>query len=426
MRADGGLNFLSRLVAPFRRDAAPDEDTGSSREVTDEGALRACNTRLSGVVHALSGGMVRQATALEDLQRQVTTLNEIAADNRRHVRSGRDQAVAAKTEAETTATGVRELAEAMAQMAKVLKTIDEIAARTNLLALNASIEAARAGEAGAGFAVVANEVRELAKQSSQAARETGDRIEVCLKLSSTARNGLGQVLDTVRRLDTMVEDISVAADRQAESLGVIEAAVREMDVVAQQNASSGVALEGVARDLAEAAGVARDEWTPAVRLVAPGERRAPATRAPAAASHYGDIQYDPETMDTDEPKVDEQHRQIFRMLNDLDRASREGRGRQDIDKAFAFLGDYVVKHFAYEEEVMARTGCAAAEINKAQHKKFLEVFTQMVARYEKEGPTTALLVDLQKAARSWLVNHICRTDHQLKGLCGHGSHTPAA
>src|SRR5258708_3590799 len=92
------------------------------------------------------------------------------------------------------------------EIAKIIKTIDEIAFQTNILALNAAVEAARAGEAGAGFAVVAEEVRNLAQRSATSARETAAKIEDAIQrskhgaqISDHVARSLGEIVEKARK-----------------------------------------------------------------------------------------------------------------------------------------------------------------------------------------------------------------------------------
>jgi methyl-accepting chemotaxis protein len=132
---------------------------------------------------------------------------------------------------EKMTAAMEELQEASAATTKIVKSIDDIAFQTNLLALNAAVEAARAGDAGRGFAVVAEEVRALASQSAQAARETAKMIE---QSSRNADNGAEISLQTRKSLE--------------EILAGVDAVTPAVEEIAQESENQRVALEQLARD----------------------------------------------------------------------------------------------------------------------------------------------------------------------------------
>lgn len=157
----------------------------------------------------------------------------------------------ARVTAEAGALQMRSMQSAMAdlqsasrEIAKILKSIDEIAFQTNILALNAAVEAARAGEAGAGFAVVAEEVRALAQRCATAAKDTAARMsdstgktDLSVKICTEAAGSFSKIETAVRRLDTLVNQIAAASREQSEGVVQINSAISTVDTTTQKMAA---------------------------------------------------------------------------------------------------------------------------------------------------------------------------------------------
>jgi methyl-accepting chemotaxis protein len=219
----------------------------------EEGAdtVSSASRQISAGAQGLAEGAAQQAAVLEETSaslEEMTSMAQTSADHAAQadrLMQGTQSAVAtAARSMGALAAAIQDIAQASAQTQKIVKTIDEIAFQTNLLALNAAVEAARAGEAGAGFAVVANEVRTLAMRSAEAARTTADLIAgTVAKVGEGARASkqtdaaFTEVRGNAGRVAELINAIAAAAREQAQGVAQVSTAVSGLDKVTQQSAA---------------------------------------------------------------------------------------------------------------------------------------------------------------------------------------------
>lgn len=135
--------------------------------------------------------------------------------------------------------------ESSRKISEIIAVIDEIARQTNLLALNAAVEAARAGDAGRGFAVVATEVRSLAQRSSQAAKDinglitnSSNQVKEGVTLVNSAGKSLIEIVDSIKKVTTIVSDIAAASGEQARGLDEINKTARNVELAPKTSSHS--------------------------------------------------------------------------------------------------------------------------------------------------------------------------------------------
>ncbi len=239
-----------------------------SRLEASSAGVSAAGGEILAASNGLAEGASQQAASLEETG---STLEEIAAmtktnaDNASQANGIVSQSKAEMDRAEASFGALNramdEIRKASEETQKIVGTIDEIAFQTNLLALNAAVEAARAGEAGAGFAVVAGEVRNLAMRAAKAAQNTADLIDSTVTrvregamLADGANQAFSAAAGRTARIQAFMEEIAAASTQQANGIEQVNRAVSEMDRVTQHNAAAAEQSASAAEEMNAQAG----------------------------------------------------------------------------------------------------------------------------------------------------------------------------
>jgi len=264
----------------------------------DEGSAQvaSASSQVSAASNMLAEGASEQAASLEETSSSLEEMSSMTSQNAKSAQEAKSVADEMRKAADGSAEQMKQMQQAMdaikessAGISQIIKTIDEIAFQTNILALNAAVEAARAGEAGAGFAVVAEEVRNLAQRSAESAKETSGKIEGAIRnsargvtISSKVAESLGEIVDKARRMNDLVGEIATASQEQDRGIGQLTTAVQQMDKVTQSNASNAEETASASEELNAHAELLKET---VVELVALVRSDAQTRRSPGSAFH---------------------------------------------------------------------------------------------------------------------------------------------
>lgn len=223
--------------------------------------LTTTSDELTNTAHHVSQGASQQASATEEISSSLEQMSASINQNANNAHHAQALAKKLSGKVEDVVAATHATNQAMKDIVEKISLINEIAEKTDMLAINAAIEAARAGELGKGFSVVASEIRELAEHSLTAADTIQQTSHDSILKADSAARALNEIVPDINETTVLVKEISAASQEQDAGAQQVNHSVNQLSEVTQQNSSiaeqmaaNATALAGQAKQLLETIG----------------------------------------------------------------------------------------------------------------------------------------------------------------------------
>lgn len=216
------------------------------------------SSELNTTAIQLSQGSNEQASSAEEISSSIEEMTTSIQQNSDNASQTEKIAIISSQRIEEVNQASARSLEAIRQIVEKIKIINDIAEKTDILAINAAIEAARAGEHGKGFAVVAAEVRKLAETSQKAAVEINQFSAGSLKITEDSSKLMSEMIPDIKRTAQLVQEISASSQEQSAGAKQISKAIEQLSEVTQQNSAAAEEMSSNSEELASQAEVLKD------------------------------------------------------------------------------------------------------------------------------------------------------------------------
>ncbi len=217
------VNNIRKIVSEVKQSAA--NINGAGNELAKSASL-------------MASGANEQASASEQVASAMEDMTSSIRKNAQNAQQTEDITNGVVESVMRANSSVSETVEAMKTITDKIGIINEIAGRTDLLAVNAAIEAARVGDLGKGFAVVASEIRKLAEKSQSAAKEIDELTASGVKQAETSGALLEELVPEINKTSELVHEIAASSIEQNNNAMQVNNALQQLNSITQQNAAT--------------------------------------------------------------------------------------------------------------------------------------------------------------------------------------------